>query len=322
MRRITSLSGLTLAALVFTACVAGPGAARPTATNRPSGGTDSSATPVPTTAPTATPGTPAIEHPTGKDALVLRITLDGGFVPPNVHLTTLPIIAIYGDGRVIVQGAQIMIYPGPLMPSLNVRTITEEGLQKVLAAAAEAGLLGPDKHYDDGGTIADAATTTFVLNAGGRTHTISAYALFEQENPGPNLSREDAAARELLREFLAKVTNLPELAGESELTEERPYLPSAARVFISDDAPMVDEHNPAQDPIAWPLNTPLATFGSAVGLGSPFELRCGVVEGAELDTLLPLLQEANTLTPWTSEGESYSLIVRPLLPDETGCVTV
>ena len=26
-------------------------------------------------------GPPAIEHPTGKDALVLRITIDGGFVP-------------------------------------------------------------------------------------------------------------------------------------------------------------------------------------------------------------------------------------------------
>lgn len=309
MRRIASLASLVLAAVSLTACVAGPGATLPSAS--------------PTAKPSATPTpTPAIEHPTGKDALVLRITIDGGFVPPNVTLTTLPVLSIYGDGRIILQGAVPAIYPGPALAPLWVRTITEAGLQKVLAAAAEAGLLGADRHYDDGGLIADAPTTTFIINAGGGTHTISAYALFEEEMPGPNLSKEDAAARKRLREFLEAATNLAVLAGESELTAEQPYAPHAVRVFVSDRAPLVDESNPEQDEIAWPLDTPLATFGSAVGLGAPFEMNCGVIEGAALDTLLPLLQKANTLTPWTSEGKSYSLIVRPLLPDESGCVTL
>ena len=55
-------------------------------------------------------------------------------------------ISIYGDGRVITQGAQIMIYPARRSRACGSRRITEEGLQKVLAAAAEAGLLGPDKN--------------------------------------------------------------------------------------------------------------------------------------------------------------------------------
>jgi hypothetical protein len=319
MRQTVQLSGLVLAALTMTACVAGPGAAGTTTSGTP--GTTGQPTAVPTQRPTETRGTPAIEHPTGKDSLVLRITIDGGFVPPNVTFTTLPVLSIYGDGRVIVQGPQTMIYPGAAMPALQGRTITEAGLQKVLAAAAEAGLLGPDSHYDDGGMIADAATTTFILNAGGRVHTISAYALYEQENAGPNLSKDDAAARDLLREFLNQVTNLPELAGASELTEVQPYTPHAVRLFISDQKPLVDESNPRQDAIVWPLDTPLAEIGEPLGSGNPFELDCAVVEGADLDTLLPLLEDANTLTPWTSEGKTYTLFIRPLLPDESGCPT-
>jgi hypothetical protein len=318
MRRTVQLSGLVLAALTFTACVAGPGAAG-TATPSNTPGTSGKPSAAPTQGPTSSPSAPAIEHPTGKDALVLRITIDGGFVPPNVTLTTLPVLSIYGDGRVIVQGPQLMIYPGPAMPNLQVRNITEEGLQKVLAAAVEAGLLGPDAHYDDGGMIADAATTTFYLNAGGRLHTISAYALSEQENAGPNLSKEDAAARELLREFFNKVTDLPSLAGADELTAEQAYEPHAVRLFISDQPPYVDESNPEQDAIEWPLETPLAEIGQPIGENNPLGLDCALIEGADLDTLLPLLEKANPLTPWTSEGKTYSLFVRPLLPDEAGC---
>jgi hypothetical protein len=215
-----------------------------------------------------------------------------------------------------------MIYPGPALPGLFARNITEEGLQKVLAAAAEAGLLGADKQYSDGGMVADAATTTFILNAGGRVHTISAYALFEADDMrGPNLSDEDFEARKRLKAFLNAVTNLPELVGASELTSEQEYTPHAVRIFVSDQAPVVDDSNPEQDEIAWPLETPLGEFGEQIGSGD-FALNCGVVEGAELDTLLPLLEKANTLTPWTSEKQSYTILVRPMLPDETGCPTI
>ncbi|HVA85136.1 MAG TPA: hypothetical protein VNF73_02335 [Candidatus Saccharimonadales bacterium] len=41
--------------------------------------------------------------------------------------------------------------------------------------------------------------------------------------------------------------------------------------------------------------------------------------GADLATVEPLLQRASTLTPWTSGGHRWSIVVRPLLPDESGC---
>ena len=39
---------------------------------------------------------------------------------------------------------------------------------------------------------------------------------------------------------------------------------------------------------------------------------------SRVPTLLPLLDDANSLSTFRSEGQLYSLIVRPLLPGETG----
>ncbi len=71
-----------------------------------------------------------------------------------------------------------------------------------------------------------------------------------------------------------------------------------------------------QRPVRWPLATPLDRLVSTTTAGG---LRCGVVTGDDLRALLPKLETANTLTPWVDGGGRSSLLVRPLLPDETGC---
>jgi len=38
-----------------------------------------------------------------------------------------------------------------------------------------------------------------------------------------------------------------------------------------------------------------------------------------METVLPLLQGANQLSVFESEGALYSLTPRPLYPDESGC---
>ena len=96
---------------------------------------------------------------------------------------------------------------------------------------------------------------------------------------------------------------------------ESPFPFEGVRVYV--------EPGPARDlglqepPLDWPLATPLATFGSPVA--DRQGLRYATVEGAELATLRPLLAQANQLTPWRSAGAEYALVVRPLLPDESGC---
>ena len=67
------------------------------------------------------------EHATDPDAVVLRISDEGGFVPPEHTFTGAPRLLITGDGRLIQPGPVIAIYPGPLLPNLLQRSITEAG---------------------------------------------------------------------------------------------------------------------------------------------------------------------------------------------------
>jgi hypothetical protein len=265
-------------------------------------------------------GNGGIDHPTGASDLVLRVDVGGGFVPLEHHLRTLPTFALYGDGSLYAQGAQIAIYPAPALPALVVTGISEEGMQAILEAAEGAGLLGPDRHYDYP-LIADAATTTFTVVAEGERHVVSAYALFEgggQAVGGDErgVSEQEASARAKLAAFLQRLSDLRSWLPAGAVGEERVAEVEALRVFAQPYAAS-PEPGLAQAERPWPLDEPLDAFGS------PFEgnedLRCAVVEGQALDRLLPAVAESNELTPWVSAGERWHLIVRPLLPDESGC---
>ena len=267
--------------------------------------------------PSATPSAPpGIQHPTGPTQLVLRVDTDGGFVAPGWLLTHVPGFSLYGDGRVVTVGPQIMIYPGPALPSLVETRLTEAGIQAVLRAAQDAGLFGADRNLPLEG-IADAPTTTFRLVAGGGTHVTSAYAL-GMDHPAPDPSAPDAIARRLLADFQAKLENLPALVGAGQLTAESQYLFSGLRVYVDPYQPLQSTDLPAQSPVAWP-GPSLATAGAPVS-NQP-GTRCVVVEGAQLESVLPAIRASNALTPWTSGGATWSLRLRPLLPDESGCGT-
>jgi hypothetical protein len=260
----------------------------------------------------------AIAYPTGPDDLVIRLRYVGGFAPPAAHMLDLPVISIYGDGTVLVPGAVPAIYPGPALPNLQQASITPAGMQILLEAAREAGLFGPDAHYDMGG-IMDASSSEFTVNADGRIHTISAYALFESGgrdpmNPGADPAVTEARAKLLI--FQNQLQNLEALLGP-EVGDATTYSPTALQLLVSDGAP-VDEQALGQEPIEWPLPEPLATFGETMPTLIMGE-RCGVVTGADVDLLLPLFQRANTLTPWTDDDAAFGVAVRPLLPGETGC---
>jgi hypothetical protein len=232
----------------------------------------------------------------------------------------VPVISIYGDGTVIVPGPVPAIYPGPSLPNLQRATITPAGMQTLLEAAREAGLFGPDAHYDMGG-IMDASSSEFTVNADGKVHTISAYALFEMDgmapqNPGADPAVTEARAR--LLAFQNQLGNLEALLGP-EVGDATPYVPDALQLLVSNGAP-VDEQALGQEPIVWPLSTSLTTFGETMPALIQGE-RCGVVTGSDVEQLLPLFQRANTLTPWTDDDAAFGIAVRPLLPSEVGCST-
>jgi hypothetical protein len=255
-------------------------------------------------------GADGIDHPSGSNEVVLRIAWEGGFVPVEMMLSRIPVWTLYGNGTVIVEGPQIEIYPPPLLPNLLATRISEGGIQVILEAARDAGLMDGDVSYPYP-CVADAPTTVFTTTADGSTSVVSADAL-GATGPCPEV---DAEARAALNDFQMQLGDLAGWLPAGAVSEEETYNPSEMDLYIG--AYQAGGEFP-QQPIDWPLATPLSSFGEPVE-GTAGDLRCGVVSGTDLDVVLPDLQEANALTPWVSDTEEYRLIARPLLPDEGSC---
>jgi hypothetical protein len=266
--------------------------------------------PAPTPSPSGTPAASA--------ELVLRVTTEGGFIGPAAHLAQLPEVAVYADGRIFTPAPVPAIYPGPLVPVESVRNVGAGGVAAIRAAIAAAGL-------DAGGGTSpgiapDAPDTVFEVGAGDQTVTTRFPALGGGPGPGqpglPGASTDPRRAR--AEALLARLTDPTDPWG-APATASTPYTPTAYRIFVAPGAP-ADAGLPSPPvPVAWPLATPLASFGKPAqpdrGISG---LRVGVVSLADTVTLGSVLAAATQITPFTSGGESYTLYVTPLLPDEAG----
>jgi hypothetical protein len=255
-----------------------------------------------------------LPYPTGASDLVLRIDTSGGFVGQMVTQGQIPGFSLFGDGRVIMTGAQIEIYPQPALPPVLVTTVDADGIQTILQAAIDAGL-DVDADYTDLGStmIADAATTTFTLSVNGETHVVRVYALSELGSKPESMSKAEFDARTAFMAFWTKLGDLRGFVGAGSVSDDAPYVTDEMRLYVNDYQPDPSLQEPAID---WPVSGPLASFGEP---SENFDARCGTVSGEELAALMPLAEQANQLTPWRSDGAKFGLVFRPLLPDESGC---
>ena len=243
---------------------------------------------------------------TGSDQQILRISLEGGFTSPTYQLTRTPTLALYGDGRVIVPGPTSDANPGPLLPDLHQERVTPAEIQTIVAAADAAGLLGPDASYGNPG-VADAPATVFALTVAGTTHVISAMALGGGMD-GPDTQGVDQRAR--LLAFENSMTNLSGLLGRT-VSDDGPYQPAGYDVFSSEAEP-----DPTQPSIDWPLARDPGTAGATTVVDG---VRCLAVKGADLAPFLATARTASPTTIWKAASGKYSISVRPLYPDESGC---
>jgi hypothetical protein len=252
----------------------------------------------------------SIDHAKGSEDVVLRIEDKGGFAPADIRLTSIPMVSLFGDGRVVTIGPQIEIYPAPALPNFISRTVREAGIQAILAAAKESGLMAGNRHLDNP-MVADASTTVFTIKAGGKQHVVEVVALGDAvAGAGGN----DPAFRKRLVEFRDLLTDLGRWLPKGSVSAEKQYTYTGLRILAQPYAS--SDGGAAQPPAGWPLEG-LAMFGNARPEGPG--LRCGVVRGEDLKKVLALARSANQLTPWRSDGKDYSLRFRPLLPDEAGC---
>ncbi len=268
-----------------------------------------------------------IEHPTGSDEAIVVIDMSGGFVPVEFMTTHLPNFVLLGDGRVIVQGAQTLQFPGPALPALMERTLTEEGIQTVLRAIGDTDLFGADLHLRGAANmVADAPDTVFIVNAGGQEVTVSVYGLgtlspAQGQEPPPGVSSAEMEAhgvlQQLYEQMLALESWLPANAWEDEGWQ--PYEPEGFRLYVRGVTGEPQEAGEVPRQVRpWPTDADPAAFGeeqATFGNGT----RCGAVEGEEAAVWLEELSSANQLTLWAPSADPearFSVLVRPLLPHE------
>jgi hypothetical protein len=246
--------------------------------------------------------------PASSDQLVIRVAQTGGFAPAALLFERTPSLSIYSDGRVISEGPQIMLYPGPLLLNLQVAQISATALADLLAKARSVGLW-QTIFYDSPG-IADATTTVLTINTADQHFEVSAYALAE--------GREGASGsgRANLAEFITLLES--QTAGLSSQGYRAHELCLKVARYSLDSVPDLPV---APTSAIWPLeaNDPLAAF-----LPNPPDLGFGPATRftePEVTRLLGAFAQANTLTPWSSgtPPSEYALQLRLLLPDEHAC---
>jgi hypothetical protein len=235
----------------------------------------------------------------GPDEVVVRVLTSGGFTAESRQAAHLPEVSVFGDGRVVVVGPTTLEFPGPALPNLQELRVTDDGLTRILRAARDAGLLddaAPD--YGDPG-VTDQATTTVTVRTDGRTRQVEVYALaFKGRVSG--VTPEQNENRDRLERFIELTGDAGALGDDVVAGSERRYEPTALAVLVRPaDASDDDTH-------AWPL-------GDLAGTD------CVVITGSNLAAVVGAARTAREREAWTSAGSTYSVVFRPLLPDEHTC---
>jgi hypothetical protein len=247
------------------------------------------------------------------------VTTEGGFINPSANLNALPLVEVLSDGRILTAGAVDAIAPAPLLPTLVVRDTGAAGAAAILTAIRQAGLDkaatgGPGIPGDSGTDIfsvtIDGQTTDTRLAGGGGGPGVG--------GPGGHLPGDSADPGRAAAFDLLSMLQDPTVAWGGGAVQPTPYAPAGYLVFVIPGAPQSDPAT-AQTPVAWPLSSPLAGFGAPAANDRGIAgLRQGAVLGPDAATLGPILSKATVETAFTSGGSSFTLSVRPLLPDELG----
>jgi hypothetical protein len=263
--------------------------------------------------PTPSPGGSSNPSPPVGGSVVFRATLVQA-LPPIAQFEWLPLVTVTADGRLLLPGPVGLLYPGPLVAPVEERAITPAGVEILVGAVRDAGLLTGQVDFTGGSLRPGQAAGRLEVVVDGRRYEIIG-------DPSRVVRCGDPPARcipapgtpEAFAHFWLRLADLPGWLG-SELGPARPYVPTAYAVLVG---PPPEDGGLAQAPATWPIEPRLAEFGAPLH-GDPAR-RCGLVTATAADELRPALEAANELTPWIDGGRPeprYGLTVRPLLPGD------
>jgi hypothetical protein len=200
----------------------------------------------------------------------------------------------------------------PALPDMQVRQISTADVQRLVQRAFDAGVAAEP----DLGTYgrSDSATTRFTVSTTDGLRRLEVYDLeYQPPEDSNHPTTNQRAARGLLRELYAALTDLATTLGSDAVGAPTSYLPDTVLATVS---PWEPPHpNSGPDPaIAWP--------GPALP-GQPLANRptvsCVLVTGAATANVMAAGKTATSNTPWTSGGGRWTVRLQPVLPDEKAC---
>ncbi len=260
----------------------------------------------PTAAPSAPTGSPTAA-PIGSSSTTgfyLRAWRTQALAPQNTF-GWLPTVTV-ADGEFIDGMVAIpMIYPGPLYTPLSMRSISANGIAAIVAEATADGLLGGTADFS-AGAMPGAVAAHIELVVDGVTHDLT--------GPMPTDATQTSNAPGTAAAFSAFWNRIGNLNGwlGADLGQSAPFIPANLAVMVAPPADATSGITPNETD--WPLSGTLASFGTPMSV-TPY--RCGVVSGADLTRLLPVVASSNALTRFVdSKGVKMSLQVRALVPGE------
>ncbi len=288
-------------AIVAAACGSGAGGPLATPAGTPSG------SPTATPAPSLDPD--AIAHPTGSNEIILRMEVGGGMMRAEWNLASSPVFTLYGDGRVIFAAQDLTPpNPGPGAPivsdPLRTATLTEEQIQDLLEfALRDGGLAAARLRYDDM-MVSDAPTTVFTLNAGGAEKIVSVYALGIGLPPSP-----DTAILTAMAGLAQRISDFD----QGGMLASEPFAPETYRGILLDTGGF-----PAGVPRSWPWPELKTTDFALPGDPNTLQTRSHALTSAQVEAIgiEGPIGAAHGITVTGDDGVVYSLVIRPLLPDE------
>ena len=227
---------------------------------------------------------------------LLRITSEGGFVPIEFALNNGPRYTVLGDGRVIYQGPQAAIFPGPIYVQPLVAQMSDSQVNALLAIIDRVGLPDIEDEVDDSATqfVADATTEVASYWDENGEHRYGVYALGLTETSS---DRNDA--------LLELIETLDRFTAQA---DAEPYGPERVRILAGEG--FVDEA--VKQVRNWPTALDISAFDdSSTGFS------CAVFE----PSVVAELGDANGGTVFVHPvtGDENILLVRALHPGEPEC---
>lgn len=242
----------------------------------------------------------------GPSYAVLEFGYYGGFTTREVAFQMQPQLMVTSDGRMITPGPMPAIYPGPLLPADNVQTISPEGIDALVAAARDAGMLA-DVTYDVTENIADASTATLRLVVDGATYSHEAYALGIGglgDDLSGQLGGDTPTNRQAFENFATVLGDVTSVVGADSLGPQEQYRPPAYQLLAE----------PVGDPSSLDAEATVVEWPTDTGVALAATSECVDVDA---ENVLDVLEAATQLTFFVEDGTAYRVVARPVYPGRT-----